>query len=341
MSNSQIDSSIGISVPETTYGTPVTVTKFPEFLNETLQYKPQFMQGGGFRVGSRVARAERRALGKNWCEGDIELECVTKGLGVWLNALLGSSTSTIIGAGPGYQQNHTLGTDPLPSFTLQKAIPLLGGGAPQPMTFSGSVCTKGEIISAVGDIVKLKTSWNMQDVSTAIAYAAPSYIAANEVFNFTQGAITIGGTVTMPTTTALASGGTAVADILDFNLSIDNKLDTQGFTYGNGGMQGRRPVVGGLADVKGKMTAEFDTTTLRDAFIAQTGLSVVLTFTSTTVLQSGVFPTLQIVLPTIKLNSPLPNATMGVVKQAFDFDVLDNGTQTPVTVVYRTSDTAI
>lgn len=337
---SEIDSSIGIAA-ESTYGTGVTVTKFPEFLSETFEWKPTFNQSVGFRAGSRVARDERRTLGKNYAEGDLEMEACAKGLGVFLNALLGSVTSTIIGAGPGYQQNHTLGADPLNSYTIQKGIPLLGGGAVQAHTFTGAVCTKGEIKCAEGGNVTLKTSWNAQAVSTATAYAAPSYVASNEVFNFTQGAVTLGGTVTMPTTTALATGGTAVTNIRDFSLAIDSKLDVSGYTFGNGGKQGRKPVLGGLTDFKGKLTAEFDSVTLRDAFLNQTGLPLVLTFTSSTVLSAGVFPTLQIVLPRIKLNGDIPNATMGVVKQSIDFDVLDNGTNPPIYIVHRTADTAV
>lgn len=336
----QIDSSIGLAL-ESTYGTGVTVTKFPEFLSETFEWKPTFIQGQGFRAGSRVARNERRALGKNFVEGDLELECVTKGLGVFFNALLGGLTNTLV-SGSAWQQVHTLATtDPVNSYTIQKGIPLLGGGAVQAHTMTGMVCTKGEINAASGEIVKLKTSWNGKAVSTATAYAAPSYVAANEVFNFTQGAITVGGSVTMPTTTALATGGTSVADILDFSLALDLKLDANGFTFGGAGQQVRRPVIGGMTDFKGKITAEFDSTTLRDAFLAQTGLSLVLTFTSATVISAGVSPVLQIVLPMIKLNGDLPNATMGAVKQSIDFDVLDNGTNSPIYVVLRTADTAV
>jgi hypothetical protein len=336
---SEIDSSIGIAL-ETTYGTGVTVTKFPEFLSETFEWKPTFIQSAGFRPGSRVARNERRALGKNYAEGDLELECVTKGLGVFFNALLGSVTNTLV-SGTAWQQVHTLGADPLNSYTIQKGIPLLGGGAVQPHTFTGSVCTKGEIKAATGDTVKLKTSWNAQAVNTATAYAAPSYVANNEVFNFTQGAITLGGAVTMPTSNTLATGGTVVNNVLDFSLAIDNKLDVNGYVFGNGGKQGRKPVLGGLTDFKGKITAEFDSVTLRDAFLNQTALALVLTFTSTTVISAGVSPVLQIVLPAIKLNGDIPNATMGVVKQTIDFDVLDNGTNPPIYVVIRTADTTV
>lgn len=337
----QLDASIGLGV-ESTYGTGVTPTKFPEFLTETFNWKPTFVQGAGFRVGSRVARNERRALGKNWVEGDLELECVTRGLGVFFNALLGSSVSTLV-SGSAYQQVHTLThSDPLPSYTIQKGIPLLGGGAAQPITMAGAVVSKGELAAKTGEIVTLKTSWNAKSITTATAYAAPSYIAANEVFTFVEGAITVGGTVTNPTNTALATGGTAVADVLDFDLQIDNGLDANGFTFGGGGMQSRRPVAG-LAKVTGTMTIEFDAMTYLAAYLAQTPLAVVLTFTSATVISAGVSPVLQIVCPLVKLEGDTPNATNGVVKQTVPFTVLDpavSGTE-PLYVVIRTADTAI
>ncbi len=335
----QLDTSVGIK-KESTWGTAVTVDHFPEFLSETLEWKPTFMQGKGFRAGSRVSRLERRALGKNSVGGDIELECVSRGMGIFLEALFGAVTSTQISAGPAYQHNYTLTTtDPMPSYTIQKGIPLLGGGAVQPHTFSGMVCDSGTITSAVGDIVKLKTSWVGKALDTAAAYAAPSYVASNELFTFTQGALTIGGTVTQPTTTALATGGTSVANVLDFSLTVDNKLDANGYTYGNGGKQGRRPALA-LAEIKGKFTAEFDAVTYRDAYLNQTTLSIVLTFTTTTLLQAGVYNTMQIVVPNVKLGGSVPNAQNGVITTSVDFEVLDGGASgvSPVTVVLRSLD---
>jgi hypothetical protein len=336
----QLDASIGL-VKEATYGTTTTVTHFPEFLTESLEYKFDIKQGQGFRSGSRTPRVERRVIGTQWAEGDIELEMAAKGCGIFLEALLGASSSAALTA-PAFQQNFTLvSSDPVNSYTIQKGIPLLGGGAAQPHTFSGMVCTKGELTSAQGEVVKLKTSWNGQKVDTTTAYTAPSYIAGNEVFYFSEGAITIGGSVTAPTSTTLAAGGTAVADIVDFSLSIDHKLDTKGFTYGGGGKQSRRPALG-VAAIGGKMTAEFDSTVMRDAYLNQTSLGVVLTFTSATQLATSIFNTLQIYCPVIRTNGDLPNATQGVVKQSIDFDVLDGGTGvSPVTAILRTLDTAV
>ena len=339
----QLDSSIGIK-KETTYGTAVVPTVFPEFLSESFEWKPSYMVSKGLKVGSRVTRGERRILGKNWVEGDLELECVSRGLGVFWEALMGSATSTIIGAGPAYQHNFTLAnTDPFPSYTIQKGIPLLNGGAVQAHTFAGAVCTRGSITAAEGEIVKLRSSWNAKSVDTVQAYTSPVYInTGQEPFTYWQGDIKLGTTaIVLPTTTALATGSNAIGSIKDFTLTVDNKMDTNGFTFGSGGKQGRRPHLG-YTEITGKITAEFDAVTLRDWYLNNTSLGMIMTFTGATLLQTSVYNTLQIVIPQLKLDGELPKAvTDGVVTQDVNFTVTDNGTQAPLTVVVRNADTAL
>jgi hypothetical protein len=336
----QLDASVGI-VREPSYGTTTTVTHWPEFINETLEHKFDIKQTAGFRAGSMVDRVERRVIGKQWEEGDIELELAARGCGIFLEAMFGASSVSAL-TSPAYQQNFTIPTtDPINSYTIQKGIPLLGGGAVQPHTLSGAVCTKGEITSALGDIVKIKTSWNAQKIDTTTAYTAPSYVASNELFYFSEGAMVIGGSPTAPTATALGTGGTTVGDVVDFSLAIDHRLDVNGFTYGGGGKQSRRPAQTRKA-ITGKLTAEFDSTTLRDAYLNQTSLAVMLTFTSATSIATSTFNTFQIYIPVIRTGGDLPNATQGVVKQSIAFDVLDGGSgASPVTAILRTLDTAV
>jgi hypothetical protein len=338
----QLDSSIGIK-KETTFGTAVVVDRFPEFLSESLDWKPEYMTGRGLRVGSRVQRANRRQLGRQHVEGDISLEACSRGLGIFFEALLGQATSTIIGAGPGYQHLFTLtNTDPFPTYTIQKGIPLIGGGAAQPTTFAGMACTRGTLNAAVGEIVKLETSWFGKSASTAVAYAAPSYVASTsqELFTFMHGAITLGtSAVTPPTTVALATGGTSVGNVRDFTLTIDNKLDTSGYTFGSQGMLGRRPTLG-ATELSGKITAEFDSITNRDFFLNNTTVSITMTFMTSTVLTTGSYNTLQVTLPAVKLDGDTPKAVAdGVVTQDIGFTVLDNSTDAPVYVVLRNLDT--
>ncbi|MEE2568604.1 phage tail tube protein [Pseudarthrobacter sp. J64] len=339
----QLDCSLGFK-KETTYGTAVTVDRFAEFTEESLAREPTFVQGAGMRVGSRVARSKRRVLVKDQAGGDFTVEMVHKGLGPILEALFGVATSTLIPAQTGaYQQLFTpTKTDPLPSYTIQKGIPPIGGGAVTAMTFLGAVCMSGEFSASAADIVKLKTTWNAREVKTDIAYAAPSYVVDPELFHFAQGAITIGGSQTLPTATAPATGGTVAATIEAFTLTYDNKIDEGGFNLGGGGKRIRKPVVG-LADVKGKVTAEYSDTILRDAYMNQTPLALTLTFTSPVIIGTSANPVLQIHIPDLRLEGELPKAAGGSpVKQEIDFTVLDNLlAPLPIYVSLVTTDAAI
>lgn len=337
----ELDCSITMA-KETVYGTPVATSRAYEFVSETFDWTPTFSQGAGLRVASRLARAKRRKLSKSEVGGDMTVECVSKGMGYLWNACLGVSTSTIIGAGPGYQQLHTVATtDYLPSYTIQKGIPPLGGGATLPHTFAGMVASSFDLSIAPGGILTLKVVWVGKSFDTSTAYAAPTYVVSEELFTFIDGAITVGGTVTMPTTTTLATGGTVVADITDWSLAWDNKLDQGGFTLGGAGKRTRSPAAG-LAVATGKITAEFDTTTLRDAFVAQTDLAMVLTFQTTNQISAGVYPTIQVVLPDIRLDSELPKSNGGApVVLSMPYTVLDNLVASPLQVAVVTTDTAI
>jgi hypothetical protein len=338
----QLDCSIGLK-KETVYGTAVVVDQFVEFLTESLDRKPDFIQGKGLRVGARVARADRRSLGKELAEGSITVEAPIKGLGIFLNAAFGTVTSTAVPAQSGvFQQVHTPATtDPLSSYTLQKGIPPLGGGATTPLTFPGAMCSSFELSAKDGAIVEVTTDWTAREAQTAPAYAAPAYPTPLDVFTFVQGVIVIGGTVTPPTTTALASGGTAVANVSDFSLKWDNGLDDGGWNLGGAGKRSRKAVAG-AAKLTGKMTAEYDSTVLRDAYLAQTDLALLLTFTHPSTIGASAHPVLQILIPVINLDGDLPSAAGGkVITQSADFTGLDNSVNPPITVVYVSTDTAV
>ncbi len=339
----QADCSIGLKL-ETTYGTAAVPDQFPEFLTESLDSKPTFVQGKGLRVASRVDRAARRSVGEVLGEGSITIEAPTKGLGIFLNAGMGTVTSTVVpGQTPAvYQQVHTpTKTDPINTYTIQKGIPPLGGGPTDPVTFLGAACKTLEIAAKQGAIVEVTTDWTAREVQTAIAYTPPVYPTPQDVFTFAHGVICVGGTIVPPTATALATGGTALADITDFDIKWDQGLDAKGWNLGGAGKRTRKPAVG-PAKLTGKMTAEYDTSDLRDAFLAQTDLAVLLTLTHTDPIGTSAHPVLQVWVPLIRLNGNIPASNAGqVITQAIDFDGLDNLADAPWTVVYVTTDAAV
>lgn len=338
----QADCSIGFK-KETTYGTSVTPDRFLEFISETLDFDRTFYQSPALRPGSRLARSKGRALVKDGGKGDIDLEVPTRGLGTLLEALLGVGSFTLVSTGL-YQQVFTLIKDDfLPSVTLQKGIPRLGANVVDAYTARGSVCSSFEFSIANADVLKLKSSWLARDIDTATAYATPSYAAASELFSFVGASIVVGGAVTVPTATALATGGTVVANIRDFSLAVDNKLDSNGFNMGGAGKRTRRPAVG-IADVTGRITAEYDATTFRDAVASQTPLALVATFQGPTDITTGNKPTLQITAPDIRLDGDaLPKSNGGdVITQSLNVTAFD-GLVAPhaLYVAVRTADSAL
>lgn len=337
----QLDKSVGLK-KETTFGTAVTVDHFPEFLSATLKAQPKFVQGQGMRVGSRVARANRRAKVSELAGGDIEVEVATKGFGIFLEAMLGAGLSTSI-SGAAYQQLFTPSVDDfIGSYTVQQGIPLLGG-ARQATTFLGAMCSSLEITAGLEEIVKAKTSWIARETKTDIALANPAYPVGAELLTFVHGSIVIGGTVNVPTATALANGGTTAANIRDFSLTLSNGLDSGGMAFGGGGKLTRRKALGAL-DIKGKITAEYTDNVLRDAWLAQTDLALVMSFISTNQIGvTGAYPALQIVVPNIRLDGDVPVASNSDVQTLpIDFTGLDGQVAAaPIYIVYRTTDTAI
>ncbi|MHC9046810.1 phage tail tube protein [Microbacterium saperdae] len=343
----QADCSIGFK-QETTYGTPVVVDRFLEFVSESLDLSRTYVQGEGMRPGHRVARSAKRVLTQEGVEGDIEQEVQTKGFGTLFAAITGGVPSTAeTSAGSGVLQSvFTLGKhDFLPAVTIQKGIPRLGSSTIDAYTFPGCQCSSFELKLDSADILKLTTSWaGGKGVLTDTAYAIPSYPVGCELFSFVGASITLGGTITPPTATELASGGTAAANVRELSVSVEQSLDDNGYNVGGKGKRSR-PGAMGLAAITGSLTIEYDTKAITDAVVAQTGLSLVLTFEGpSTIGTSGLPPVVQIVIPEIKLEGDLPKSNGGdVITHSTDFTGLDPliGGVEPFYLVYRSADTAL
>ncbi len=329
------DASLGVAV-ESVYGTSVTPTRWCEFVSETLDFKKVPKQGSGLRVGSRVLRLGRRAIVTSDGGGDVIVEACSKGMGLLWQACLGAGTSTLVSTGT-YQQVFTLGDAPA-SLTVQKGLPQAGGGIDAYTFFGGSV-SSWEFDFLAADIAQLKMTLDAKGLATATSYAPPSYPAAPvNLFHFANGSISM-GTVTPPTGIALATGGTPVADIRGGTVVVNNAQKEDRFNFGGGG-QKAKPTIG-LRGITGKLDIEYDSTTFRDALMADTTLTLVLNYTAG-VLGVGL-ETLQIVLSGFKLETKLPmtNGT-DLIVQNMTFTAGDDLVAAqPIWVAMRTADIAL
>lgn len=327
------DCSVGMSV-ESTYKTYVAPVRWWEYLDESLDWVKSIKQGKGLKVGGRVARSGRRVVTSAQGAGDFSMESTSKGMGLLWQLLLGGGVSTLV-SGTTFQQLFTLADAPA-SATIQKGLPEVGGTV-DAYSFLGCMADSWEFDFTNDDIASLKATINAGDLTTAQAYAAPSYATTPNLFHFANATLS-NGTLTAPTTTALASALTPVVDVRGGSIVVNNNLSTR-LNFGAAGRQ-LKPTVG-LRTISGKLDVEYDSTVFRDAVLNDSPMSLVLTYTAGA-LSTGV-ETLQVVLPEIKFDSELPKTNgTDLIVQSMAFQVLDNLTAAqPIWVVHRTADTAL
>lgn len=342
--SSILDGTLGMGV-ESTFGTAAVETRWFEIMSSSsLDWDDEIKQGSGLRVGSIVPRSGRRRAGLGSGTMTVKVELLSKGFGLLWSACLPTVVSTLT-SGSTYQQLGTLVQSgiSLGSRTLQVGV-VDTTGASKPHRFTGATVSKWTLeIPAPdsSDPVTLEVEFDLRrapDVSTALT--APVMPAAPVTIYVSKdvSAVTYGGSVTVPTTTALASGGTSVAYFRSIKIECDNQL-------------GQRPNLSayaqpsaGLREPTITVDAEFADAVLRDAYLAQTENPFSVTLTTPEALSTG-FSTLQFVASATKINKGgIPTFADGevTVLSGLELGVLDGlVAASPMYVATRTANTAL
>ena len=321
---SGIGSQLGIAA-ETTFNTNVTVTRFYEFTNENLKFNKKVAVGMGLRAGGQLPRSVRRVVTTTDVNGDFMLDLPTRGLGLLLSQAMGTSptaTTTTTGV---YSYSFTLGDVYGRSFSAQVGVPQYGGTV-TPKTISGAKISSFELAVANGGIATGKFNVDAASMTTGISLATASYSTTGNLFNFSQGAITV--------------DATPVANVKDFTLTVNNTLKVDRYNLGAAGIKAEQPI-NGFRVITGKLTAEFTDATLFNKYLTDSAAALVLTFTGATI-ALGAKELLTITIPAAKFDADTPNvAGPGVIDLAMTFTVYDDGTNAPLTIAYQTADSTL
>lgn len=336
MANQQ-DFSLALGI-ESVFKTGVAPTRAYEITDEGLDWNPNRKQGQGIRVGSRVARSNRRVTPTADGGGDFTIECASKGMGLLLQVAFGTATSTLV-AGSTFQQVFTLGDTPS-SLTIQKGV-VEDGGTVDPITFLGCMVDAFEFNFPNADIATLKTTVDAADISTVQAFTPVTSLYPTEpvnLFHFANASLSMGA-LTAPTATALGAGATPTANIRDASVVVGNNLTKNKFNFGGGGRKAKQNR--GIRTISGKFTMQYDATTYRDLFIADSPMNLVINYTAGS-LSTGL-ETLQVIVPEIKFDGELPKANgTDLITVPMAFTGLDNQTAAqPIWAVLRTADTTL
>jgi hypothetical protein len=312
-------------VAESTYGTAVTVTRFLEMVTEGLKLNIERVESKALRAGNRVLRTDRWAPNKKGAEGDLELEVASKGFGLLFKHMLGAvNITTPGGATLARLHTHTVADLYGSSLTVQIGRPGTGGTV-IPFTYDGCKVTGWELTSDLDDVLMLKVTLDAHDEAvTTPALASASYAASDELLYFSGGAVTIGG---------------VAYDLTKFSLTGNNGLKTDR-TFIRSDTRKKEPVAAEMAEFTGEMEMEFADATAYSLFTAGTVSEIEATWTGS-IIEAALAYSVTVTIPNARYDGDTPNVGgPDVVPQTIPFKALYNGTDSPVTIAYQTTDTA-
>jgi hypothetical protein len=337
-----LDDVIGLG-EETTYGTPVTVDRwYPHLDDDDSQWDPRVRQGMGLHGGSgRISPLAQRAQ-KTAGQGVVTLkaEVESKQGGELLRAGLGVSTVTPV-TGGSFQLFHPgVSGFFLPSYTIQH-VKVQNDGTDFVETYSGCTASKMKFDQPEDDWATIEVTFDALDYTTGTAKATQSYASGTVLLDSYRVTGTgFGGTLTAPTTTAFATGLTAIDAFREFSVELDHQIDDSDWKLGT--VRGQ-PIVGSpKIGFSGK--ANFNDTTLPAALAAGTAVPWYATYSTlvTDELDTGVSGGLQIVIPSMILGKELPKVKAGERRMVnVSADVKNDGTNQDLYICYRTVDTAL
>lgn len=324
---SGLGAQLGIA-PETTYGTYVAPTRFIEFTKEGLALKKTTAQSAGIAAGRLLPLSSRRVLTRREVSGSIDLEIANKGMGLLLQALMGTTVTPVQqGAGPAYLQTHTLASVAGKSLTVQKGVPLTTGTVTK-KNFLGCKVTSGEFSCEVGQMLNGSFEFDGRDVEETTALAAASYSNMSP-YHFGQMALKTG---TFGTETALDG-------IRKVSCKVERPQDVERF-YANGAALKKEPIENDQVKISGSLDSDYVATTLDDLHTTDGTTSLVWEFTGP-LIAATFYETFRVTLPAIRLDEGPPTVDgFGVVKPTFNYVGLYDGTNMPK-IEYMSVDTTV
>ena len=324
---SGLGAQIGIAA-ETTYGTYVAPTKFPEFTKESLVLKKTTAQSSGIAAGRLMALSPRRVVTQREATGAIELEVANKGMGVLLQALMGTTVTPVQqGATAAYLQTHTLADTWGKSLTIQKGVPLTTGTVTD-KTFVGCKVVSAEFSCEVGGMLTASFEFDGKDCDETKTLAVASY-STMAPFHFGQ----------MGLKTGSFGAETALDGVRKVSMKIERPQATDRF-YANQSALKAEPISNDLVKITGSLEMDYVATTVDDLHTSDGATSLVWEFVGPIIAATHA-ETFRIKLPAIKVDDAPPKVEgFDVVRPTFNFTALYDGTN-PVAIEYMSTDVTV
>lgn len=313
---------------ESTYNTGVTVDRFFEFNSESIAVEVGRVESSGIRAGTRAMRSDRRVPYIMGAGGSVEFYVLSKGFGFWLDQCLGTVSTGSAAETVVYTHTGTVGSLTGKFFTAQVGVPQVGGGTITPKTATGGKVKSFELSCATGEALKFSADLDFANLEHSTSLATASYPTSTELLTFVGGSVTVGGTA---------------VNVNKFSVKVDNGLKTDR-RYLIASATKKEPVEAGHRKIDVELGLDFEGTTHQNRVLSATAAgaqaAVVLTCAGLTTIGSTLKPTVTITIPVVMFDGDTP--TVGgpdVVGETVKGMGLYDGTNSPITIAYKTLDT--
>jgi hypothetical protein len=325
---SVLDAIVSVGV-ESTYGTPVAPTRSFEAQADPINTRKEMLTSVGIRSGMEATLSGRARMINMGGDGSLEFDVLTKGAGMILKGLLGGSAGpTQQAATIAYLQTYTSVPDgPTQSWTIQVVRPYVATDTVQQFTAHGCMATGWTLSQSNDGFAKLSVDFDAEDVDISTAAAAATYPASAVPFDWTQCAVSIGGSAFEPVTS--------------FEVTADLAMKTDRRYLRNSALK-KQPVRQAVPAYSGSLQADWDTITRYNEFVAGTVVTNLIVTWTGALIASTYYDTLKVIIPAVMWTGEDPKASITEVStQALPFVALDDLTNPVMTIEYTSTDSAI
>jgi hypothetical protein len=326
---------------ESTYGTAVAVTESFEIMSEDFAGKYERTNAEALS-GSYVMRADRFSVNRKGAAGSVTLEPLTRGFGAWLNWLTGSVATTGPVETAAYTHTATINNLFGKNLTAQVLRPD-EGDVLRPWTYEGGKVMSYEFSNSVDQTLRCSITMDFEQESnpdspagvyagTALA-ALPTAPTGANVFVWDQGTVSIGGTA---------------YDISEVTIGVDNKLNADRYFIRQGATK-KEPVQDGKREITWSFTTTYPDNNFWEKVSSATAAGSYATLSAKWVglisipgTTTPLYPCITIDIPVARFDEGGPKVDGdGMLEQQFSGVGLYDGTNSPITITYKSQDTTV
>lgn len=325
---SGVAAQLGVAA-ETVYGTFVAPVTFYPFTSEDLKLEKEYIRTAGLRAGQLAQSGLLHVATTRTAEGSIEMDFLTKGMGKLLNLLHGNTvTPAQIAATTAYTQTHNIGlTDPFgKSITIQVGRPDVSGTV-RAFSYLGCKLQSATFALERGGVLTSEWMFDCRDEDTGQSLGVATYAAGAIPFAFQGGSIEL--------------DDVALTDcIRSATVEIEIPQETERFCISSSSVK-KEPIQNGLVGISMTFEAEFASLVQHAAFTAATRRKVELLNSTGDAGGGNPFQANFVAAQTVTTGAGPVVEGPDVLTQELTCEVVSNGTDAPLSVIYVSSDSSL